>query len=275
MGYRSGRKERVMIIGGGDKDEAKTTEAQEHENRSRAMLGNENAKGNKGGDGGKGYTAKLCSDLREKLRPQFGFYKNKKTGIEANLSEKSVNKISSEKAIEKSKANGFTVEEHFEVAERIAELYENADLAETSPDKKGSLDLKSIKRFDSEVTLSDGKKAVAHITVKESVQNGHKIYSVEVMDLEQKRSRSHSQENGAGVGLNQNSLPQANSTIPQSFDSVKKNSEISNKPQTDAQMKEEKEKTQKAREKAKYPKRELFVCESMGRRAVRSLLDRF
>ena len=114
------------------------------------------------------------------MRPQFGFYKNKKTGIEANLSEKSVNKISSEKAIEKSKANGFTVEEHFEVAERIAELYENADLAETSPDKKGSLDLKSIKRFDSEVTLSDGKKAVAHITVKESVQNGYKIYSVEV-----------------------------------------------------------------------------------------------
>lgn len=66
-----------------------------------------------------------------------------------------------------------------------------------------------------------------------------------------------------------------NSTIPQSFDSVKKNSKISTKPQTDAQMKAEKEETQKAREKAKYPKRELFVCESIGRRAVRSLLDRF
>lgn len=52
-----------------------------------------------------------------------------------------------------------------------------------------------------------------------------------------------------------------NSTIPQSFDSVKKNSEISTKPQTDAQMKAEKEKIQKAREKAEYPKRELFVCE--------------
>lgn len=42
---------------------------------------------------------------------------------------------------------------------------------------------------------------------------------------------------------------------------VKKNSKISTKPQTDAQMKAEKEETQKAREKAKYPKRELFVCE--------------
>ena len=45
-----------------------------------------------------------------------------------------------------------------------------------------------------------------------------------------------------------------NSTIPQSFDSVKKNSKISSKPQTDAQMKAEKEETQKAREKAGYPK---------------------
>lgn len=53
----------------------------------------------------------------------------------------------------------------------------------------------------------------------------------------------------------------SNSTIPQSFDSVKKNSKISTKPQTDAQIKAEKEKAQKAREKAEYPKRELFVCE--------------
>lgn len=67
----------------------------------------------------------------------------------------------------------------------------------------------------------------------------------------------------------------SNSTIAQDGDSVKKNSKISSKPQTDAQMKAEKEKAQKAREKAGLPKRELFVCESMGRRVVRSLLDRF
>lgn len=53
----------------------------------------------------------------------------------------------------------------------------------------------------------------------------------------------------------------SNPTIAQDGDSVKKNSEISTKPQTDAQMKAEKEKTQKAREKTEYPKRELFVCE--------------
>ena len=53
----------------------------------------------------------------------------------------------------------------------------------------------------------------------------------------------------------------SNSTIAQDGDSVKKNSKIFSKSQTDAQMKAEKEKTQKAREKAEYPKRELFVCE--------------
>lgn len=49
--------------------------------------------------------------------------------------------------------------------------------------------------------------------------------------------------------------------ILQNVFNVKKNSKISSKPQTDAQMKAEKENTQKAREKAGLPKRELFVCE--------------
>lgn len=54
----------------------------------------------------------------------------------------------------------------------------------------------------------------------------------------------------------------SNSIIPQSFDSVKKNSEISSKPQTDAQMKEEKENTQKAREKAGLPNLQKRLCKS-------------
>ena len=131
-----------------------------------------------------GYTYKLRQILKSNLRNSFGLHKNKKTGIEANLSGDSVNKIGSEKAIEKSKLNGFSVEEHFEVANNIVELYEDADLVETRPDKNHSADLKSIKRFDSNVYLKRGLAAIAHITVKESVINGHKIYSVEVMSLE-------------------------------------------------------------------------------------------
>ena len=136
-----------------------------------------------------GYTSKLRKDLKNNLQDSLGLHKNKKTGIEANLSGDSINKMGSEKAIEKSKANGFSVDEHFEVANKIVELYENADLTKTRPDKNNSPDLKSIKHFDSEATLRSGEKAIAHITVKESVVNGHKIYSVEVMNLEQKKYR--------------------------------------------------------------------------------------
>ena len=133
-----------------------------------------------------GYVSKLRKKLKEKLYPLFGLHKNKNTGIEASLSGRSVDKMTSEKAIEKSKNNGFTVDEHFEVASQITELFKNADLVETAPDKKGSPDIKSIKRFDCNVNLKSNKKAKAHITVKESIENGHKIYSVEVMELQKK-----------------------------------------------------------------------------------------
>lgn len=183
-----------------------------------------------------GYTSKLRTELKENLRASFGLHKNKKTGIEARLSGDSVNKMSSEKAIEKSKANGFTVEEHFEVANKIVELYENADLVETRPDKKGSENLLSIKRFDCNTKLSNGKEAIAHITVKESRQDGHKIYSVEVMDLEQKKSRS--QTNGAGVWRSQKSgTPTSDSNIPQSSE------KSSRKPKTLADIREKYQKS--------------------------------
>ena len=130
-----------------------------------------------------GYTKILRTQLKNTLRKQFGLHKNKQTGIEANLSGNSVDKMGSDKAIEKSKNNGFSLDEHFEVANKIVELYENAALVEVSSDRNGSENLKSIKRFDSAITLQNGKNSIAHITVKESVQNGHKIYSVEVMEL--------------------------------------------------------------------------------------------
>jgi len=166
------------------------------------------------------YTGKLRAKLKDNLKSSFGLHKNKATGIEANLSGKSVDKMSSEKAIEKSKANGFTVEQHFEVANQIVSLFENAELTSEKPDKNGSENIKSIKRFDCDVTLADGKKANAHITVKESVQNGHKIYSVEVMTLEQKKSRSENNSR-AGVGLSHKNGTQSDtSSVTHSDDSV-------------------------------------------------------
>ena len=131
---------------------------------------------------------KLFKDLEEHL----GIIKNKETNIEAKLSNSSIDKMASGKAINKSKNNGFTVEEHFEVASQITELFKNADLVETTPDKKGSENLISIKRFDCDTDLLSGKKVTAHITVKESLQHGHKIYSIEVMSLKEKSDQNTS-----------------------------------------------------------------------------------
>ena len=66
-----------------------------------------------------GYTGKLRKELKDNLKGSFGFHINKKTGIKANLSGNSVDKMGSEKAIEKSKSNGFSVDDHFEVANNI------------------------------------------------------------------------------------------------------------------------------------------------------------
>ena len=164
-----------------------------------------------------GYTKILRTQLKNTLRKQFGLHKNKQTGIEANLSGNSVDKMGSDKAIEKSKNNGFSLDEHFEVANKIVELYENAALVEVSSDKKGSKDLVSIKKFESDVMLGSGKKAVAHITVKESVVNGHKIYSVEVMNLMKKNVRTKADD---GPSM----LPQPSSgTIPENTKAGNKN----------------------------------------------------
>lgn len=124
----------------------------------------------------------LRNGLARVLKGQFGAYRNEDSGIEANLNGRSLKKLGSDKAIEKSKANGFTISEHFEAAAKIRELYIKAKLVETSPDKKGSAQILSIKRFVAPFTLKSGRKATAYITVKESIDSGHKIYSVELME---------------------------------------------------------------------------------------------
>lgn len=134
-----------------------------------------------------GYTAKLRKNLEENLRPFFNKpILNKNTNIKAFLSKKSVEKIGSAKAIEKSKNNGFTVKQHFVVANNIITLFENSSLVSSTPDNKGNKNLLSIKRFSITTILENKEKAHVYITVKESVEKGHRIYSVEVMDIKKR-----------------------------------------------------------------------------------------
>lgn len=138
-----------------------------------------------------GYVHKKRIELLKKLKPKLGKIKNIKTGIVANLSKKSVDKMTSAKAIEKSKNNGFTVNEHFEVAAQIKTLYENASLAYEHGNLKNPNDpnVISIKRFVTGIALKSGTKADVLITVKESLANGNKIYSIELDEINKASER--------------------------------------------------------------------------------------
>ena len=121
--------------------------------------------------------------VRERLRPLRGQpIINKATGIEAQLGTKGINKMVSNAAVDKSKANGFTEAQHLEAAENIKQLYEEAQLTRTEPDKNQKPNVLSIKRFHSDTRVG-GEEAVAKITVKESIDAGHRIYSIELEEL--------------------------------------------------------------------------------------------
>ena len=133
----------------------------------------------------KGYANFNRDELFEKLKTSFGIIKNQTTGINAVLSKKSLEKMTSAKAIEKSKENGFTLDEHFELAADIIPLFEKANLVLSHPDLKHPDDpnIISIKRFASDAKLKNGKMSEVLITVKESISNGHHIYSIELFKI--------------------------------------------------------------------------------------------
>ena len=135
-----------------------------------------------------GHAKRLRRDLAGFLRPQFGEYASEKIFIngeplKAALNSRSLKKLACDVAIAKTQANGFGIEDHFEAARRIVSLFKNADLVKTRADKNGDKNIISIKRLSCPFVLESGRKAIAYITVKETVQNGHKIYSVEILDV--------------------------------------------------------------------------------------------
>lgn len=138
-----------------------------------------------------GYASYKRSELLTILKPFLGKIVNIQTGIEANLSKHSIDKMTSAKALEKSKANGFTLAEHFELAAKIKPLYESAILVASHGNLKNPDDpnVVSIKRFISAAILQSGRKADVLITVKESIANGHRIYSIELDEINKASER--------------------------------------------------------------------------------------
>ena len=108
---------------------------------------------------------------------------NRATGIVARLSSSAKGKLVSNKATGKSKANGFTREQHNVLAANVGTLFEQARLVESRPDRAADANILSIKRFARNVLFGE-RRAVAWITVKESKQHGHHVYSVEAIKVE-------------------------------------------------------------------------------------------
>lgn len=108
---------------------------------------------------------------------------NEETRIVARLSSSAKGKLISNKATGKSKANGFTKEQHNILAANVGKLFASAKMIESRPDRDADPNIISIKRFARFVFFGE-KEAVAWITLKESKQHGHHIYSVESIKVE-------------------------------------------------------------------------------------------
>ncbi|WP_235852427.1 hypothetical protein [Helicobacter mehlei] len=125
----------------------------------------------------------LRADLKQSLAPILNQdITNKETGVVARISRKGLDKISSTKALGKSIENGFSKEEHFKVGQDVKTLFENATLRETHGDYKKRTDIKAIHRYFTNIKIN-GKGAQVKMTLTESVEQGHRIYSLELEEL--------------------------------------------------------------------------------------------
>ncbi|MGQ2892793.1 hypothetical protein HLX34_000010 (plasmid) [Campylobacter coli] len=116
---------------------------------------------------------------------------NSQTKIKARVSTTGLNKMTSDKAIQKSINNGFTLEEHFKAVNNIEGLFKNAKFIMSEADK----DVKAIHRYVANLNNSQAK-----ITLKESYEHGHRIYSLELEELSPlPKPNAHPKENKAEV----------------------------------------------------------------------------
>jgi hypothetical protein len=121
-------------------------------------------------------------DSVNKLRKLIGeglVLKNKNNGEEVNLSKRSIGKLVSNAAVNKSIANGFNREQHYAVASDIGDLFKNSIKLLKHPDKHGNLDVVAMHRFAAPLFGSNA----AYITIKEAREQGKRIYTIELMEI--------------------------------------------------------------------------------------------
>ena len=120
-------------------------------------------------------TKQVKTQMLEALKPIFNQTMTSSDGVQAYMSLKSLSKMTSPQAIQKSIDNGFSREEHLKAVLDIERLFKNAKLQATEPHKSGETNA-IIHRLNSE--LENGN---ALITTKESLDtNKNRVYSVEL-----------------------------------------------------------------------------------------------
>lgn len=109
---------------------------------------------------------------------------NENDGSTARISSTSIGKLLSNKALNKSLDNGFTRTEHDTAATNIDILFKKSIKTLSRQDRKGSEHIIGIHYYSTDVTFQDtGREGTAEIMVKESVQNGQMIYTMELVGL--------------------------------------------------------------------------------------------
>lgn len=124
----------------------------------------------------------LRKKLQLKLKPFVNTkFTNKKSGINANFSSRSIGKLGSDKAVNKSVLNGFSSKDHFEAAMQIKSLYEASDFIAKFLDDRNDPNVIAMYRFQIHITLSTGRNAFAYISTKEVKIQGNRTYTLELL----------------------------------------------------------------------------------------------
>jgi len=119
-----------------------------------------------------------------------GTYHNKNTGEDISVSKTAIDKYLSESAIKKS----VNLDTHLSALKQLPNLVKTSILRDSYPDRDNDVHIKEIQRLYGLINYK-GINYPVKITVKVTYNDGSKLYSYEVMDIE-------TLEKGAGGGIN-------------------------------------------------------------------------
>ena len=105
------------------------------------------------------------------------------SGVIASISRDGIDKILSPKAVNKTLKNGHKKELHFAIAEKVGDLFKKAEFSHSEAPRNQSQDIVAYHKYNAHFKIN-GKDAKAKITLKESFEAGHKIYSLELLEIE-------------------------------------------------------------------------------------------